>query len=172
MIDLYRLAQRPEGVTSVEAAALWPRVTSRTVSGRLDQMHRSGRIQREPSGVRRMWRYRAQASVSWADAETAFRKRMRAETDGRLDAAKTRLKGWQAVDAENAAKRAKRVVFRVIDGRKVPVELCPSSHDTRYTVKRAPRGSLTVDPAAVPSIFGGIGHYGQTSSWAEAVAGK
>jgi hypothetical protein len=139
MIDIYKLAQRPEGITSGEVRSHFS-LAQDNAKGRLEAMAKSGRLERKSTtgGRGTRWRYYADPAVSWEVAQQRFQNAQRKAKEARLDEARERMKGWVSDDAREAKKRPQEIVQRKVNGKIVNVQIGPCCYDTRYSAVDAP----------------------------------
>lgn len=122
MQALYALAQRPEGVTTADAARLFG-LSGGLICNRLANMADTGRIRREPLGHdrRHRWRFVADPSVAWATAERRAKERIAAK----IEESKQRIAHAMKHGKDGVIAAKSRTTTRTIDGRSVKVTIGP-----------------------------------------------
>lgn len=148
VVTIYTLAQRPGGVSCGEAAQACG-CNPDEASPRLRWMSESRRLMSKPvKEGRTRTRYFADPEVSLRDLELRLAAEIRARKAAQVKASNLSTKGMLALPRGDAGPR---VEWRVIDGRRVKVTVCPAGKDTRFSV----------NPSEVAPLFGclGFGRY-------------
>lgn len=149
---IYELAQRANGVSSPEIAKATG-IPNSEVHGHIRWMRDSGKLTRKRvSEGRTKSRFFADPAVSLDVLVRTRSEQVRASKERQVAASNQAVKA--GVKPTSGARAV--VEWRVIDGRRVKVTVCPASHDTRFTA----------NPSDVAPLFGclGFGRYLQRDS--------
>jgi hypothetical protein len=140
---IYALAQRPEGVSSPEIAAATG-IENSEVHGHIRWMCDSGRLRKRKVNEGRVRsRFYADPNVSIDVLAAKRAERVRLEHEARLARSNAALREPFKVKSASTAA----VEWRVVDGRRVKVTVCPAGTDQRFTAR----------PGDVAQVFGCLG---------------